>query len=139
MKDLQKSIQQFPTDLNALDQVLSWFDQLTHPPIPTIVWLQCKLAIAEAFTNAARHAHKNLPASVPIEIEVSLLSHCLEIRIWDFGPPFDLEQKLQSPSLLPDTHAGGGRGLAIMQKIADKLTYTRTDDNRNCLLIVKFY
>jgi serine/threonine-protein kinase RsbW len=38
-----------------------------------------------------------------------------------------------------DEQAGGGRGIAILQKIADHLSYKRTDDNRNCLLIVKCY
>ncbi|MEO8893751.1 MAG: anti-sigma regulatory factor, partial [Coleofasciculaceae cyanobacterium] len=32
-----------------------------------------------------------------------------------------------------------GRGIAILQKIADKLSYTRTSDNRNCLLMVKTF
>jgi len=139
LKDLKPSIMQFPTDRSALEQVLSWFDQLYQPSIPTIVWLQCKLAVAEGFTNAARHAHRGLPPNVPIDIEVTLFPQGLEIRIWDQGPPFDLISWLQSSEQLVDQHAGGGRGIAIMQKIADKLSYTRTDDNRNCLLIVKFY
>ncbi|HBB36346.1 MAG TPA: anti-sigma regulatory factor [Cyanobacteria bacterium UBA9273] len=139
MKDLKKSSKQFPTDLNALDPVLSWFDQLHQPSIPTIVWLQCKLAIAEGFTNAVRHAHKGLSTNVPIDIEVTLFSHCIEMRIWDRGQPFDLEQRLQALSEVVDDHSGGGRGIVIMQKIADKLSYRRTDDERNCLLIVKSY
>jgi len=40
---------------------------------------------------------------------------------------------------LVDEQAGGGRGIAILQKIADKISYTRADNNRNRLLIVKRY
>lgn len=139
LKDLQKSSKQVPTDLKALDQVLTWFDQLERPTISRKVWLQCQLAIAEGFTNAVRHAHKDFPPNVPIEIEVTLFPQCLEMRIWDQGPPFNLEQRLRNQEQRVDEQAGGGRGIAILQKIADKLSYTRTKDNRNCLLIVKCY
>jgi serine/threonine-protein kinase RsbW len=139
LKDFTQSSKQFPSDRNALDQVLSWFDQLGRPTIPRKVWIQCQLALAEGFTNAVRHAHKDLSENVPIDIEVTLFSQSLEMRIWDAGPPFDLEQRLQNLDRGVDELAGGGRGIAIMAKIADKLSYTRTDDNRNCLLIVKSY
>lgn len=139
MKDFQKSSKQFKSDLSALEQVLSWFDQLEPPSIPKKEWLQCQLALAEGFTNAVRHAHKDLSSDVSIELEVTLSPQSLEMRIWDQGPPFDLEQWLHKHRQKVDEHAGGGRGIAILQKIADKLSYTRCDDNRNCLLIVKRY
>lgn len=139
LKDLIQSSQQVPSDLRALDRVLSWFDQFNQPSIPKKAWIQCQLALAEGFTNAVRHAHKDLPSNVPIDIELTLFPHALELRIWDQGPPFDLEQRLQKTEERIDGHSGGGRGIAILQKIADKLSYTRTDDNRNCLLIVKTY
>lgn len=139
LKDLKKSRKQVLTDLKALDEVLSWFNQLEQPSIPKKVWLQCQLALAEGFTNAVRHAHKNLSPDVPIDLEVTLFPEHLEICIWDQGQPFDLEQRLQKLDRLVDEQAGGGRGIAILQKIADKITYTRTNNNRNCLLIVKRY
>lgn len=139
MKDFIKSSQAFPTDLKALDQVLTWFDQFNQGSIPKKVWIQCQLALAEGFTNAVRHAHKNLTPNVPIDIEVTLFPQALELRVWDQGPPFDLEQRIQELEKTVDDQAGGGRGIAILQKIADKLSYTRTDDNRNCLLIVKTF
>ncbi|MEQ8756537.1 MAG: anti-sigma regulatory factor [Coleofasciculus sp. G1-WW12-02] len=139
--ELQTFSNQFPSDLNALDQVLSWFGELHPSSIETKLWLQCKLALAEGYTNAVKYAHKDLPSSVSIDVEVVLAKspQRLEIRIWDCGAPFDFERRLQNPSSLPDDQAEGGRGLAIMQRIADKLSYTRMEDNRNCLTIVKFY
>jgi serine/threonine-protein kinase RsbW len=139
LKDFHQSNKQFNSDLKALEQVLSWFDELHQPYIPKKVWLQCQLALAEGFTNAVRHAHKDLPTDASIDLEVTLCPQYLEMRIWDQGPPFDLEQWLQKQELKVDTNAGGGRGIAILQKIADKLTYVRTDDNHNCLLIMKRY
>lgn len=139
MKDFIKSSQAFPSDLKALDQVLTWFDQFNQPSIPKKVWLQCQLALAEGFTNAVRHAHKNLPTNVLIDIEVTLFPQALELRIWDQGPPFDLEKRVQEFEKTVDEQAGGGRGIYLLQKIADKLSYTRTSDNRNGLLIVKAF
>ncbi|MGQ4648530.1 ATP-binding protein [Lyngbya aestuarii] len=139
LKNFQTSIKQVPTDLQTLDEVLSWFDQLKQTSIPKKVWLQCQLALAEGFTNAVRHAHKNISTDVPIDLEVKLFPDSLEIRIWDHGPAFDLEQWLQSRGKQVNEQAGGGRGIAILHKIADKLSYTRTDDDRNCLLIMKSY
>lgn len=141
LNKLQTFSKQFPSDLNALDQVLSWFGELHPSSIETKLWLQCKLALAEGYTNAVKYAHKGLTSNVFIDVEVILAQspQRLEIRVWDFGSPFDLEDRLRTPSSLPNDQAEGGRGLAIMQKISDRLSYTRMDDNRNCLTIVKFY
>jgi serine/threonine-protein kinase RsbW len=139
LNNLKKLRKQVLTDLKALDEVLAWFNQLEQPSIPKKVWLQCQLALAEGFTNAVRHAHKNLSSDVPIDLEVTLFPEHLEICIWDQGQPFDLEQRLQNLDRFVDEKAGSGRGIAILYKIADKITYTRTDNNRNCLLIVKRY
>ncbi|NEP55582.1 MAG: ATP-binding protein [Symploca sp. SIO2G7] len=139
MKDSHKYIKQFPSDLKALDQILSWFDQLNQPSIPKKVWLQYQLALAEGFTNAVRHAHQDLSSEILIEIEFTIAPQRLELRIWDWGPPFDLEGMLHNLNHQVDRDSGGGRGLAILQKISDQLSYTRTEDNRNCLLVAKSY
>ncbi len=139
MELIKKTMRQFPSDINALDKVLSWFEEMNRPFIPQKVWLQCQLALAEAFTNAVRHAHKNCSPDVTVEIEVTLLPQYLEIRIWDFGLPFDLEKQLKNVPETVNEKAEGGRGLRILHQIADELSYTRTDRNRNCLLLVKHY
>jgi serine/threonine-protein kinase RsbW len=139
LQPIHKAHVQVNTDLNALTQVLEWFDQFNIPPLTYPIWLQCQLALAEGFTNAVRHAHEGKPTEVVIDLEVALFRGWVEIRIWDSGSPFNLEQKLQSMPSQIDCEAEGGRGLKLMQRIADSLTYTRTDDDRNCLLIVKSY
>ena len=89
---------QLNSDIYAVAQVLSWLEQLDplHPlPIPVAVLHQCKLAVVEGFTNAVRHAHKNLPRETPIELEITVFNERLEIKIWDRGKPFDFKAKLK--------------------------------------------
>lgn len=97
---LQKISLQVNTDIKAVAQVLLWVDSvLEHLPIPEAVFHQCKLATVEGFTNAVRHAHKNLPLATPIELEITVFNDRLEIKIWDSGKPFDLKAKLQEELL----------------------------------------
>lgn len=139
MKLSQKSSIQVDTDLNALPRVLSWFDQFQDPVLPHAVWLPSQLALAEGFTNAVRHAHKDKPIETPVEIEIRIYDDSFEIRIWDHGPGFDFEQHIAQAAVKLNQEAAGGRGLGLMKRIADTLGYERTDDDRNCLLIVKQY
>jgi serine/threonine-protein kinase RsbW len=125
--------------LSGLDQVLLWFSQLHESFIPSSVWLRCSLALAEGFTNVVRHAHKDKAPDFPVDLEVTMFSEHLEIRVWDEGPPFDLEKKIRDIQEATDPFSGGGRGLKLMRDIADELSYTRLPDQRNCLLIVKYY
>lgn len=94
-KPLQKLCLEVNTDLTALEGVLKWYDQLQDLPIPESVWMQGQLAVAEGFTNAVRHAHKDLPLETPIKLEVTVFNERLEIKIWDYGQPFDLEARVK--------------------------------------------
>ena len=78
----QKFSLQLNTDIKLVAQVLSWLEQLDPLPIiPEAVLHQCKLAVVEGFTNAVRHAHKNLPRETPIELEITVFNEGLEIKI----------------------------------------------------------
>jgi serine/threonine-protein kinase RsbW len=127
------------TNLGDLNQVLQWFEQLNQSSIPRKVWIQCKTALAEGFTNAVRHAHQDFPIETPIDIEVSITPEQLEIRIWDLGAAFDLTQKLESQSQINDLDAFSGRGLYLIRQLVNHFSYTRLADDRNCLLMVKYY
>ncbi|MGL5060209.1 MAG: ATP-binding protein [Microcoleus sp.] len=91
---LQKIRLDLNTDLKAVAQILGRMEQLESFPIPEAVLHQFKLAAVEGFTNAVRHAHKNLPEETPIEIEIKVFNERLEISIWDLGKPFDFQAKL---------------------------------------------
>jgi serine/threonine-protein kinase RsbW len=128
---------QVDSDLKSLDTVLNYFEQLESAGIPKKDWLQCQLALAEGFTNAVRHAHQQLPPEIPIEIEIEITPSQMELRIWDRGLAFDLEGFMEKNAHHDHRFSGHGQGLPILQKIASKLSYTRTEDQRNCLLIIK--
>jgi serine/threonine-protein kinase RsbW len=142
----QVKIQVF-SELNALKDVLEWFEQFNALPVTNELWWQCQTVLAEGFTNAVRHAHDKLPESTPIEIEVTVRSHWFELRIWDYGQPFDLRSKLKSISqeISEEIHQKtydplkrtSGMGLLFMDQLTDELDYTRTTDSRNCLIVRK--
>jgi serine/threonine-protein kinase RsbW len=92
---VQKFSLQVNTDLNALTTVLDWFEQLKDLSLPKEVWYQFQLALAEGFTNAVRHAHKNLPPETPIQLEITVFNGRLELKVWDCGPSFDFDAKLE--------------------------------------------
>jgi serine/threonine-protein kinase RsbW len=94
-QQIQKFSLQLNTDIKAVAQVLGWLEQLDPLPIPEAVLHQCKLAVVEGFTNAVRHAHKNLPRETPIDLELTVFNERLEIKIWDRGKPFDFQAKLK--------------------------------------------
>ncbi|MEG4487624.1 ATP-binding protein [Microcoleus sp. D2_18a_B4] len=85
---------QVNTDVNALTQVLLWFEKLKDLSIPNEVWGKLQLALAEGFRNAVRHAHKNLPVETPVQLEIRVFNGRLELKVWDCGPCFDFDAKL---------------------------------------------
>jgi serine/threonine-protein kinase RsbW len=126
------------SDLTVLTAVQKWFEQFCSNHLPDLAdskqqLHRLNLALAEGFTNAVRHAHSNLPSETPIEIQITLINDHIEIRIWDFGQPFD-------PNLLvepePGTLREGGYGWFLLRRLADQVTYQHEGD-RNCLLIIK--
>ncbi len=125
------------SQLQSLEQVLANLEQCYQPWISRQDWLGCQLILAEGFTNAVRHAHKNLAVENFVEINITLFSYEVEIKIWDYGEPFDLLQYSQKFSSSENFLSSGGRGLFLMQKIATHLSYDRLSDQRNCLVIVK--
>ena len=137
MKVLRSIKIEVPSDLKALNQVLAQFDRIYQDFIPLRDWLQCRLALAEGFTNAVRHAHRDLPPTVPIKIEVLLKETVMEIEIWDYGAAFDLQGFIAETSQKYDGWLASGRGIPLLNKISDRLDYYRIEQQQNCLSIVK--
>ncbi|HIK44184.1 MAG TPA: ATP-binding protein [Leptolyngbyaceae cyanobacterium M65_K2018_010] len=127
------------TDPTELKSVLAWFDQFQTAPIPRQLWLQCQLALIEGFTNAVRHAHVGLPTTTPIQIEVSISDQTIDIKIWDQGPGFDLNSVLKTKLNDHTQEDESGRGLKIMYRVADQLTYQVSTGQGNCLHLHKSY
>lgn len=132
---------QVKTELEALRQVLQWFESIVFPSLPQKIGWQCEVALVEAFTNTVRHAHHNLPKTTPIDLEVRLFPSFLEMCIWDRGEPFNLKDKLRDSleNNSPPLEKEGGRGLQFMKKLTDDMQYLRLSDRRNCLVMRKKY
>jgi serine/threonine-protein kinase RsbW len=137
---LKKIQLQLHSDLTASCDLLSWFEQLNEPPIADkMIWWQCQTLLQEGFTNIVEHAHKELPPQTPIDIEVVRFEQSIEIRLWSYGPPFDIKQKLQELPDFEDNESGRGRGWKIISQIADQFSYEQVEKGRQCLLMLKRY
>lgn len=128
------------SELQLLNQVQQWFEEFCLKHLFKLGWSESQLyrlnlALAEGFTNAVRHAHHALPPETTIEIAVSLWNDRLEIRIWDYGKPFNPDE-IAEPK--PGTLQVGGYGWFLLRRLADHVVYERDTDGRNCLLIVKY-
>ncbi len=128
------------SELSLLNQVQEWFEQFCLQHLSQLGWSKTQLdrlnlALAEGFTNAVRHAHHALPPETTIEIKVYLWIDRLEIRIWDYGKPFNPDA-IAEPA--PGTLQVGGYGWFLLRRLADRVVYERGADGRNCLLIVKY-
>lgn len=131
---------QVATKLEALQDVLQWYEELISPCLPEKTGWQCEVALVEAFTNAVRHAHQDLPTNTPIDLEVELYPNSLEMKVWDRGKPFDLKAQLQAhQDNVTSLDKEGGRGLQFIKKLTDDLQYLSNLDYGNCLVIKKRY
>ncbi len=118
-------------------RILDWLERLNSPPISDpVIWWQCQTAFKEVFDNIVEHAHAGLPLDTPIQIEALRFASCIEIRLWDWGPGFDLRQKLYRMPDLLENQSDRGRGLHLVDRIADSWSYIRTTDQRNCFFMV---
>ena len=134
----QTILLQVNTELCALTNVLTWFEGLDHSTVPNPDWLRCKTALAEVFTNAVRHAHKDMPTETPISLEATISKDAIKVKVFDYGSGFDLSKKLSNLDDV-DINALGGRGLDLISQMVDVFTYTKTLDGRNCMLISRNY
>lgn len=139
-KAIRKECLKVTSQIDLVCQVQRWFNEVCRSLEDDFAWVsnytdRLGLALTEGFTNAVRHAHADLPPDTAINIDVDLANDCVEIRIWDQGNPFN-------PDLLPEPQPGelleSGYGWFLLRRLADRVTYQRLQDGRNCLSIVKY-
>ncbi len=141
---LQQYHIQVNSDIYALAQLQEWFQQFQNL-LPKPTWMQCNLVLVEVFTNVVSYAHAEMAEETPIDIEITLhgSNNFLELRIWDYGRPFDIQAEIERATIKTqnfeniDDIPTGGRGLIIAQTIADSIRYEITDDGRNCFVMIK--
>ncbi|MBR8834104.1 MAG: anti-sigma regulatory factor [Stigonema ocellatum SAG 48.90 = DSM 106950] len=144
---IHKSSLKVPSTLEVMMTILEWFDQFNHAPVTYELWLQGQTALIEGFTNAVRHAHKNLSPQTPVDITVQVSSKYFQICIWDQGDTFNLEAALENLSQKTISHAfhplnhGPQWGCIFLLKLSKDhawtISYNRDVDDRNCLILEK--
>jgi len=138
---------QFNSDIYALAKLQEWFQQFQNL-LPKPTWMQCNLVLVEVFTNVVSYAHEGMPEDTPIDIEIAIdkTAYFLEMKIWDFGEPFDLQAEIERAAMESQKNKNfesiddiptGGRGLIIAKTIADELRYDILPDGRNCFVMTK--
>lgn len=130
---------QFPNNQTGYVKAMNWFSCLQPSGIDESLWSGCIILMGEAFENTVYHAKKMLVMPTSTDVEVIITNTMLQIRIWDNGPGFNLEQHIKDlPESVP-LHAEKGRGVWIMNKVADHLNYSQTTEQLNCLTLQKFW
>jgi anti-sigma regulatory factor (Ser/Thr protein kinase) len=94
------------------------------------------LAVEEIAANIIVHGYRRQPGT--IDVTARQIADGLEIRLRDRAPPFD-------PTHLPapDLHAPltrrplGKMGIHLARQLVDSMTYERTPDGANLLILTK--
>ncbi|PSN17857.1 anti-sigma factor, partial [filamentous cyanobacterium CCP5] len=109
-----------PSDIQFLSVVEQWLlgclnlelNRLSGRPQ---VIQRLRLALAEGFSNAVRHAHKG-KSCLPVKLRLEVLEDLVSLEIWDQGDGYDLNQ--YSPPK-PQDRQEGGYGWMILSRLVD--------------------
>ena len=105
---------------------------------------QVELCIAEAATNAIRHAYHDEPGHT-VAIALAASANQLHIEVSDSGTPMPAEQEQrlvhgtrawEVPTTDRSSLPEGGRGLQIIHDLMDEVSYVRAG-NLNRLMMTK--
>jgi serine/threonine-protein kinase RsbW len=92
-----------------------------------------ELAFNEAFANIYEHAYGS-DRKGPVIIEIRISPHEIQFQFEDFGEGFDpstlIEPDLERP-------LDGGLGVWLIRHFMDEYIYSREDNTRNILRLVK--
>jgi serine/threonine-protein kinase RsbW len=92
------------------------------------------LVLTEAMANAIQHANEGDPAK-EVHIEISAVSQRLIIKVFDFGPGFDVEQYIKPRHPLEEN----GRGIYLIHTIMDEISYNSTEDGHVLEMVKNLY
>ena len=139
------------SDLERIDDLLAWMETCWSDVIPAskaqcpLLKAQALTAIAELFTNAVRHAHRDLDPPPPIKLTWTSNKNSFSISINDYGSPFAPEQMFEHLRLI--TARGGANpcerehhwGLLMLLRLCDNhdwiLTSKRSSTGINTVLL----
>jgi serine phosphatase RsbU (regulator of sigma subunit)/anti-sigma regulatory factor (Ser/Thr protein kinase)/PAS domain-containing protein len=91
---------------------------------PVDISSEIVLAVNEAAANAARYGRRHGGRS-ELRVRCALRGSTVEISVADDGGGFDAST-VREQATLPDRYASGGRGLFLMHKLMDRVTFDPT-------------
>ena len=129
--------QVFIAKIEELRPMLQWIElTLTKMEFDQKTLRKIELASEESLVNIIRHAYKEKPETIEIDIRAFPKSH-VEISIKDTGPPFNpLEINAIDPNLSIDERQPGGLGIHFIKNNMDEVRYKREQDT-NVLVLIK--
>ena len=83
-----------------------------------------RLALHEAVSNAFRHGHARLPASVPVQLSYRATPERIDLAVEDQGPGFEPES-VPDPTLEENLERGSGRGLLLIRAYMASAQYSK--------------
>jgi len=123
----------FPADLKLVREASQRVvDFLGYLNLSESVLFQIRLCFEEAFINAVKHGNKNNP-TLNVNVDILPKSGFIEIVVCDEGQGFDYERP-PDPTLEENLKKPSGRGIFLIRKIMDKVTYT---GNGRCIHMIK--
>lgn len=84
------------------------------------------VCLNEAFSNAVIHGNKhNEKKRVCVKVDIRPAKRTLNITVSDEGDGFD-RMKIENPLLPENRYKEGGRGIFLIQKLANSVTFNET-------------
>ncbi|MEM9806203.1 MAG: ATP-binding protein [Cyanobacteria bacterium P01_D01_bin.56] len=116
---------------------MHWFSRCQPSSVDKGIWAACITAMGEAFENTIYHAKGPSETVNTTRVEVTITTCMIQMCVWDSGPGFNFDQRMKAlPKSVP-LYAEKGRGLWIIDHIADYVNYCQTDNQLNCFTIQK--
>lgn len=119
----------FPARMAQIDAAIALVeDHCQRSGVARDDMLRLTLVVEELFTNTVEHGHGG-DGTREVRLRITALDDGVALLYEDDAPPFD---PLAAP--LPDAHAVGGRGIALVTGLSRSVRYAR-EDGRNRLWI----
>ena len=110
-------------DARAMDEaqnrVVAFLEEQQYPKASMFA---LRLALHEALTNAFKHGHKGLPATLPVYLSYEVAHDHVDLDVEDQGPGFSPEE-VPDPTLEENLERGSGRGLLLIRAYMSKVAY----------------
>jgi len=95
----------------AQSQVVAAIERHNYPKASIFA---IKLSLHEAMSNAFRHGHAKLAATVPVKVAYKVSDNTIHLAVEDQGPGFD-PKSVPDPTLDENLERGSGRGLLLIR------------------------